>query len=284
MRRVFKDDKLQMHFEANGYCIVPLLTEDDIQELERIYYANRVEEQPAMERLTSSKNFDLSRNIKELTGAIVLKRLGEYLIDYKLLYSGFITKVPGKPNQMRLHQDPTFVDETQFQALNVWSPLVDVNADNGALWIIPRSNKFFDGFRGQPIRALDFSEISQEVTDKYGIMLPMKAGEVIIYDAALFHYSLANTTDKARIACASLVVPDESVPIYHYHNKERNTIDVYEIEGDFMIKYFSEYLKTGKVDAKLLSSRPYAEPRKVAIDEFEERYHYYNNANGLNAV
>ena len=281
MRRVFKDDKLQMYFAANGYCQVQLLSPDDIQELERIYYDNRVEKQPAMERSTSSKNFDLSRNIKELTGAVVLKRLQEYLIDYKLLYSGFITKVPGKPNQMRLHQDPTFVDESKFQALNVWSPLVDVNADNGALWIIPKSNRFFEGFRGQPIRALDFSDISQKVTDKYGVMLPMKAGEVIIYDAALFHYSLANTTDKARIACASLVAPAESTPIYHYYNKELNTIDVYEIEGDFMIKYFSEYLKTGKVDAKLLSNRPYTEPRKVTMDEFEERYQYYNGINGL---
>jgi len=276
MRRVFKDDKLQEHFEQNGFCILRLFSAEDLHELENIYYANRVEEQPAMERSTSSKNFDLSRNIKDLTGAIVLKRTQDYLVDYKMLYSGFITKIPGKPNAMRLHQDPSFVDETQFEALNVWSPLVDVNEDNGALWIVPKSNRFFRGFRGQPAREFDFNDIAAEVMDKYGLMMPMKAGEVIIYGTALFHYSQANTTDKARIACATVLVPEEAVPIYHYHNKENNTIDIYEIAGDFMIKYFSEYLRTGKVDAKLLSSMPYHEPRKVSMAEFEEKYHRFN--------
>jgi len=275
MRRVFKDDKLEEQLEQNGYCLVQLLSPDDIRELERIYYDNRVEEQPAMERSTSSKNFDLSRNIKDLTGALVLKRLEEYLIDYKLLYSGFIAKIPGKKNQMRIHQDPSFVDESKFKALNVWSPLVDVNEQNGALWIVPKSNRFFTGFRGQPVKEFDFNDIGQEIMSRYGVMVPMKAGEVIIYGTSLFHYSHANTTDKARIACATVVVPNESVPIYHFHNREKNTIDVYEIEGDFMIKYFSEYLHSGKVDARLLSSMPYREPHKISMAEFEEKYNQY---------
>ena len=277
MRRVFKDDQLQEHFERNGYCIVPLLNIADLIKLESIYYDNPVEEQPAMERSTSTKDLELGRNIKDQAGAVVMKRLNEYLIDFKLLYSGFITKIPGKPNAMRLHQDPSFVDESRFDALNVWGSLVDVDEKNGALWMIPQSNKFFHGFRAQPAREFDFNDIASEITKKYGVMVPMKAGEVIIYCTSLFHYSLANTTDKARVACATVVVPQEATPIYYFHNKEQNTIEMYEIEGDFMIRYFSEYLKTGRVDAKLLSSKPYHEPRKISMEEFEERYHHFNS-------
>ena len=276
MRIVFKNDQLQKHFAEHGYCLVPLMNADDIRELNSIYNANRVEDQPAMERSTSTKDVELSRRIKNLCTEVVAKRLEDYLINYKPLYSGFITKLPGKPNQMRLHQDPSFVDEHLFTALNVWSPLVDVNENNGALWIVPKSNKFFDGFRGQPARKFDYADISDAVMQKFGTMVPMKTGEALIYDTALFHYSLASTAAQPRIASSTVMLPAEATPIYYHYNKELNSLDIYEMGEDFMIRYFSEYLKTGVVKEKLLSRGPYTAPQKVSLEEFTEKFNTYN--------
>jgi len=276
MRAVFKDKELEEHFVKYGYCLVPLLQPSDVQKLEEIYYSNRVEEQAAIERTTSTTNIELGRNIRRLAGEVVGNRASEYLLNYRVLFSGFVTKIPGKPSKMRLHQDPTFVDETQFKALNIWSPLVDVDENNGAVWIVPNSDKFFQGFRGQPAKEFDFDEISVQVMNKLGQIIPMKAGESLIYDTTLFHFSQENASGKIRIANATVMIPKEATPIYYHHNKTLDTLDVYEISEDFMLRYYSEYLKTGVVEEKLLSRGPYKTPRKVSFSEFEEKYHLYN--------
>jgi ectoine hydroxylase-related dioxygenase (phytanoyl-CoA dioxygenase family) len=276
MRAVFKNKELEEHFIKHGYCVVRLLEPSDLQKLEEIYYTNRVEEQAAIERTTSTTNIELGRNIRRQAGEVVGRRASQVLSDYRVLFSGFVTKIPGKPSKMRLHQDPTFVDETQFKALNIWSPLVDVDEKNGAVWIVPNSDKFFHGFRGQPAKEFDFDEISTQVMNKLGQMIPMKAGEALIYDTTLFHFSLENASGKIRIANASVMIPEEATPIYYHHNKALDTLDVYEINEDFMLRYYSEYLKTGVVEEKLLSRVPYQSPKKISFAEFEEKYHLYN--------
>ncbi len=276
MRTVFKDKALEGHFREHGYCLVQLLEPSDIKRLEEIYYANRIEEQPAIERTTNTKNIELSRNVNRLAGEVITNRLNEYLLNYRKLLSAFIAKIPGKPSKMRLHQDPTFVDETRFKALNAWSPLVDVDETNGAVWIVPHSDKFFPGFRGQPAKEFEFDAIAGQVMNKLGQMVPMKAGQALIYDASLFHFSFENASGKIRIANTTIVVPEEATPIYYHHNTGLNTLDVYEMGEDFMLRFYSEYLKSGVVEGKLISRVPYPAPHKVSFSEFEERYRLFN--------
>lgn len=276
MRAVFKNPELEEHFIKHGYCLVQLLEPSDLALLEEIYYSNRVQEQAAIERTTATQDQDISRNIKRLAGEAVSNRLKKYLLNYRMFFSGFITKNPGKPSKMRLHQDPTFVDETKYKAMNVWSPLVDVDAGNGAVCIIPNSDKFFKGFRGQPARQYDFDDIAEEVMSKFGKLMPMKAGQSLIYDTSLFHFSLENVSGKIRIANTTIMLPEEATPIYYYHNKALDTLDIYEVSDDFMVRHYSEYLKKGKVEETLLSRGPYKAPQKVSFSEFEEKYNLYN--------
>ena len=72
------------------------------------------------------------------------------------------------------------------------------------------------------------------------------------------------------------MVPEEATTIYHCLNKKLNTIDVYEIDNDFMLRYYNEYIYTGQIENKLLTRRPYTEPRKISMEEFESKYYRYN--------
>lgn len=274
-RRVLKDDVLQKQFERDGYCIVPMFNAAEVKQLEDIYYTNKVEEQPFIESTLKNSDAALNKHIKDVTSEILKPLADKYLLDYRIVHSGYVAKVPGKKNAMRLHQDPTLVDESKYQAINIWSPLVDVDEKNGGLWIVKGSHKFFNGFRGQPVRELEFSEIAQQVMDKFGTLLKMKAGEVVIYDAALFHYSLENSTDKVRIACTTLMVPAEAEAVYHHFNKETKMVEKYRIDDDFLTRYFCEYLPQGKVQAPLLTTTAFNGSSSVGFAEFEEKYDQY---------
>jgi Phytanoyl-CoA dioxygenase (PhyH) len=275
-RRVFKDEVLQRQFEENAYCIIPLFSPDEVKQLEEIYHGNRVAEQAAIEITIKNPDYDVNKKIRNLIAGIALPRINECLDRYRLLHAGFIAKIPGKPNAIKLHQDSTFVDESQFTALNIWCPLTDVDEKNGALWIIKHSDRFYRGLRGQPFKEYDFNDIGDEVIAKYGKMLPMKAGEAIIYDTALLHYSKQNVSEKTRLVCNVVMVPAEA-PAYYYHfNKQKNSLEQYEISDDFLLSYFSKFLQTGKIDAKHLNTIDVVTSRKISVAEFEERYQHYN--------
>ena len=275
-RRVFNDEVLQRQFEENAYCIVQLFSDEDVKQLQDIYYNHRVNEQSAVEITIKNPDHELNRKIRDLTAALALPRINEFLHSYRMLHAGYIAKIPGKPSAIKLHQDSTFVEETQYSALNVWCPLTDVDETNGALWIINHSDRFFPGLRGQPFKEFDFNSVGDELIAKYGKMLPMKAGEAIIYDTALLHYSKPNTTDKIRLVYNVVMVPSEA-PAYYYHfNNVDNVLEQYQIDGDFLLSYFSKFLQAGKVEAKLLNTMPLIKTHKFSVAEFEQKYLHHN--------
>ena len=275
-RRVFKDDKLQRQFEENAYCIVPLLNATEVKQLENIYFENRVDEQASVEITIKNPDYELNKKIRDASASVILPRINGYLDNYRLLHSGFIAKIPGKPSAIKLHQDSTFVDEAQFAALNIWCPLTDVDEKNGALYIVEHSNRFFPGLRGQPFKEFDFNSIGDEVIAKYGKILPMRAGEAVIYDTSLLHYSKPNITSNLRLVCNAIVAPGEAQTFYYHFNNQEMILEQYEIDGDFLLLYFSKYLQTGIIEAKRLSTIPITKSTKVSVAEFEQRYQHHN--------
>lgn len=278
-RRVFNDEVLQRQFEENAYCIVPLLSAAEVKELEKLYYDNRVEEQAGVEITIKNSDPGLNKKIRDTMAAVVLPRINEYLYNYRMLHAGFIAKIPGKPSAIKLHQDSSFVDETTYSALNVWCPLTDVDESNGALWIINHSDRFFPGLRGQPFKEYDFNDIGDEIIAKYGKMLPMKAGEAVIYDTALLHYSKPNTTGNIRLVSNVVAVPAEAPAFYYHFNAHEKILEQYEISDDFLLSYFSKFLKTGKIDAKRLNTIPITKSIKVTVQQFEQQYLHHNAKN-----
>jgi hypothetical protein len=276
IRRVLRDELLQRNFEENGYVIIPALSADEVKSLEQIYHSNKVDEQPSIELSIKCSDLNISRQIEKLTAGIVTGRMSSHLHDYKMIYSGFVTKIPGRHNMSKLHQDPTFVDETRMKAVNVWCPLVDVDEKNGAVWIVKHSNQFFPGYRGYAVSQFDYSGIFEEVMNRFGTLVKMKAGEALVYDTSLFHYSLHNTSSEIRIACATIMIPAEEAPIYYHYNKNLDSLDVYEIDNDFLLQYFDKYLGKAEIDYKLVSREPFKQAQKISIQQFEEKYFQYN--------
>src|ERR1051325_9120664 len=98
MRNTFKDNAVQKSFEEKGYAVVDFLTAEDITMLERIYYDNRVNEQKFIEVTLWNSNYELNRKISELAGALISEGLKNILDDHVPFYSGYVTKIPARPN------------------------------------------------------------------------------------------------------------------------------------------------------------------------------------------
>ena len=104
-----------------------------------------------------------------------------------------------------IHQDITFVDESRYQSLALWCPLVDTDPGNGCLFAAPGSHRWNTGPRGPgtpyPYRALD-TAIQKRLT-----AIPMRAGSAVIFCQKLFHASPPNRSGGTRVAVTGLVVP-----------------------------------------------------------------------------
>lgn len=270
MRHTFKDAATQNFFEEAGYVVLDLFAPDDIRELEKIYYANRVQKQPSLEISVWSKDYSVNKRISDLTQRIITARVHDILDDHVCLYSGFVSKVPGRPNVSKPHQDPCFVDEQKFRSVVVWVPLCAVDEHNGAMYVIKGSHKILQGYRGYTFFQYDYNEIKDEVMKRnLGKIVRLRPGQAIIYTTATFHYSFENQTDRIRIACTCLMIPREATPIYYHHNKKLNTVDVLEINQEFLLSYYGKYFGAAEMERPLLNRFAFETPVKVSIDEFE---------------
>lgn len=279
MRRVFVDDKLQKQYEKTGYVVVDALSANDVTELLKIYTEQKVSDQPGIELSIWSDDIELKKRISDKASNVIFGKAGKYMNNYRAFYSGYVAKHSGKPNVSNLHKDPTLVDESQFRTFGMWCPLVDVNRQNGAVHVVLNSHKILDGYRGFTTLEYDFVPVTDEVMNNYGTIAEMKAGQVLIYDNALLHYSFENVTDKPRIACNCIIVPSESQTLHLHHNKELNTLDTYEIDGDFMAQYYPKYLFKEIPDRTLLNRVPFKEPIPVTMEMFKKEYERVNPSN-----
>ena len=116
---------------------------------------------------------------------ILTKALEEHLIDCKPVFANFMVKNPGDNSQLIPHQDWNFVDETKYDSVTVWCPLVAVNEVNGNLQVVPRSHRLNNLIRGRFFDA-PFHHLFEEVVYDKLISLPLKAGEAIILNPESF--------------------------------------------------------------------------------------------------
>jgi len=236
MRKVFKDNILDKQFYEQGYVIVDL--KDKILSkniLKKVKSLKSGVDAPFYTSLWSSDS-----NYRNTVNQIILENLApiaEYLLyDYTPLFGDLLVKRPSWNKDFPVHQDWTFVDETQYASVYVWCPLVDVHPRNGNLQVVSGSHHFLDKIRGANI-TVSYETIKPEIQKKYTLDIPLKAGQAIIFNQALLHASPPNRSLSTRIAIGLLMLPKEA-KIYHYM-QDPNSSDIkkFHVDKDFFLKY-----------------------------------------------
>jgi phytanoyl-CoA hydroxylase len=98
-----------------------------------------------------------------------------------------------------LHQDSQYYGEPSQHAhiITVWIPLVDVDEENGCLYVIPGSNSWelIEAARDKNQNMRSFVDVQERGTP---IPIPMQVGDILFFSNMTFHGSKVNRTDAVR--------------------------------------------------------------------------------------
>ena len=247
MKSLFKNPEYQKELNEKGYVLIDFANAQEIETLLNIHTEKSKKYEGDYGFHVSLDDAD-KENVKQLSNGI--KSVLQPLVDAqfenpKIFTASFVIKEPGLQNIVPPHQDWSFTDESNYYSLTVWTPLVDVNLENGALGVIDGSHRFFSHPRSSP-SPQSKSPLSDHAFTLFPYMkvIPMKVGQALVFDNRTIHASPPNTTDKPRIA-AGIGVTFAEAPLRHYYQipeSAEEKLNVYEVDTDFFTFYDNKTL------------------------------------------
>ncbi|MBL4585551.1 MAG: phytanoyl-CoA dioxygenase family protein [Flavobacteriales bacterium] len=282
MRPVLKDPVSEKKFQEKGYIHLPFLSKEEVKFLwNQFDEALKSSGGPCSPRDAGidsdyeisydftflDKNADHKREVIQLIDKVFKPHYEKILDNYRPIIANYIRKKE-QTGEVPMHQNWAFADERKCGTVSIWVPLVDSHRGNGALEVVPASHKRFGELRG-PMIPWELEKIKQKIIDNDLVTCDIKAGEAIILDDSIVHYSHPNTTKDLRIAIQLILIPNE-MPSIHYHMNQQvstQTVNVLEVEQDFYMGFNPWKQPTG---AKKISERKFV-ARDLTYAEFKER-------------
>ncbi|MCW5906360.1 MAG: phytanoyl-CoA dioxygenase family protein [Chitinophagales bacterium] len=268
-RQTFVNPEHETQFCRQGYVVVTIKNGQLLNELETIYRAHAPAITDGLQLSLKETNSETIMQLHRLSLQAAQPMLNSLLHRHKVIASGYINKLPGKPNTAGLHRDPSFTNETLHHTLLFWCPLVDTNPFNGAIGIVPGSHQIWCGYKGMVYGKYDFSYQEQPIIDRYSKTIELKKGEAIIFNTALLHFSGQNQTGTDRPVYSAFLIPSEAKPLCRHLNTEKNTLDTYLATEELLLNYYRQYISQTELPFKLLSREAFVPPVKIGLAEFE---------------
>jgi hypothetical protein len=210
---------------------------------------------------------------------VLTPKVEAYFQDFQIFTASYVIKEPNPKGVVPPHQDWTFVDESQYWSGTLWTPLVDVDMDNGCLGVIKGSHKFFDWPRCSPSPQFKTPLGEHMFTIfPYLQLVPMKAGQSILFDNRTIHGSPPNTTESPRLA-AGIGVTHKDAQLFHHYllpGLQPETIETFAITRDFFLEYNNGGLSTlhnqgGTIEGWQAVTRYPVQLPKFTVAEMQDR-------------
>lgn len=252
MRTVFNDPTLENDFRKNGFVRVPFISAREVEELKQLFFEilpqsggqitsgeTGVADSHAItyDFTFIDKNPEYKRRVFDVITRYFGPHMETLLANYKPIIANYIRKQTAT-GEVPLHQNWAFADEKKCSTVSIWCPLVDSTVQNGTLQVVPGSHKRFGMHRG-PMVPWELNEIKKDIIDRYLVPLETKAGDCVVLDDSIVHYSALNTTNDLRLAIQLICVP-VGFPSIHYHmdpSASMERIDVLETDVDFYMQF-----------------------------------------------
>lgn len=249
MRQIFFDEGLQERFMDRGFVRVPMLSSAEVAallaEIPTLKPADGFAPKGADFGQTFHCSFldssiDYKRRTFELLKAAFNPGIQRYLKGYEILNCNFYVKPPGT-GEFVIHQNWPATKDLNDTTVTVWCPLVDVVRENGALQFVEGSHKILPHVEG-PLNLGYFDHFRKELIEKYLTPQPLPAGDALIFDDGLIHWSANNDGAEARIAIQIMCVPKDVPPVFFYYDPEHpERFEAIEVDSEF-------YLTCGYMD------------------------------------
>ncbi len=236
LRTIFNNYTQQKIFNRQGYIVIPgFFSAKQIEALQHIYEQTKTGALPNSNFFTTHwvSDRDYRRAIHAGVSDILNEHITPLFNNYKSILGYFLTKTPGANNEVTLHRDWSIVDENFYSGLNAWVPLCDMNKANGCFQVAVGSHLGYNKVRGSNIEIDYPAEWQTPLTD-----LPMKAGDLLLFDQKLLHASPANLSGETRIAAGMALIPAEVEPLHYMYLHQEQKFYRLTMREDFLVETF----------------------------------------------
>lgn len=246
-------DDIKEQISKSGFVVIDLLNAEEIRflnDLSKKYLVSKSAE------FISSSHFltiEDSKYVNHELHKIVKPKMENLFPELDLLGGTLATKIKGNA-VLKAHNDWSIVNEEKYNSYNLWIALVDTNSNNGTLGLIPGSHLWKTSLRG-----LNIPGVYEKYTTKFldiGWEPSLKAGQAILYNHKLIHYSKPNQTDFPRNV-AIVGMKDKEAALQVSFSLDNKTIQTYQAtEEDF---YGFDAKKISSQNRQLSSAPIYSE-------------------------
>ena len=237
---IFKNPEHQELFDKQGFIVLDFLNPEDVEFLDKTFDEMHPE-LPSDGGFVSgsySQDFDYKKKASDTIRDTFMPHFERLFKDFQAIGGAFLFKMPNPNSELIAHQDWTIVDEDKYYALNVWVPLTDIHAENGPLMVLPGSH--WQKFKVLRAPTLPFFFTGNESVVKENLEpLYVKAGQTVILNQSLVHYSPPNLSDKIRKAITAGVLSKEARLRLYFNDTQSDTgeLEMFEQDSDFLIRF-----------------------------------------------
>ncbi len=238
MRPTFFDARANEELERDGYTIIDFLGPDEVARLDALY--DDLGRMPADPQLACIDTFFCPDIPYKGKVHAEIEKVFRPSIDaafdrQHVISFCFLNKWPGETSSFGLHQDISVVDERQHRSVELWCPLVDVDEENGQLWVVPGSHTWRETNRGIHRIPPPYWPVKQRIVERHGIPVHARPGQAVVFNHALYHFSYANRSDRRRLVAACDLRPVEAEHVHYLSPMGSDQINVYAIEDKFWV-------------------------------------------------
>ena len=280
---IFQDPEHQKSFETKGYVQVQFLDEDQLQYLNNLF--DELHHQLPESGFVAGSyypDFEYKKKASDLIVKTFQKSYDRIFKDYTAFGASFLFKMPTENSDLVLHQDWTIVDESKAVAINCWVPLCDTTVENGTLMVLPGAHNYHYHVHRAPTLNFFFTG-QEELIMKALVPTNAKAGEAVILNQSLIHYSPPNMSKSVRKAItAGIKTKGEPMHFYYNNPAKKDQLDVYSMDENFLIK-FDDFAKDIFVEPKhghYVKTIDYKLPQPEE-DELKSLLKTFRNKSGL---
>lgn len=280
---IFKDPEHQRLFDTQGYVKLKFLNDEQVAYLDKLF--DELHPELPEEGFYAGSYFPDFEYKKRASDEIVkvFSASNEKIFkNYTAFGASFLFKMPSENSDLVLHQDWTIVDETQAVAINCWVPLCDTSVENGTLMVLPGAHHGNFPVHRAPTLNFFFTGKEKQVMKQ---LVPMnaKAGEAVILNQSLVHYSPPNISGKIRKAITA-GIKTKGAPMQFFYKSPDNesSLDVYDMDENFLIMFdeFGKDIFQAPIHGVKRGTLDYTLPQPKE-DELDELIQHFLRTSGI---
>jgi Phytanoyl-CoA dioxygenase (PhyH) len=261
-RQVFQDAALQQAFEVEGLVSVPMLSASEVAALREEVTRLRPDDNfapdgsgrgPSYHCSFLDSNRDYRRRVRDLVGAVFAPHVASVLAGYEILNCNFYVKPPGT-GKFTIHQNWPALADLDDTTVTIWCPLGDTDTTNGTLQVVPGSHKLLPHIEAPGAEGY-FAGFTEALIAQHLKPIPVRAGDAIIFDDSLLHWSAANLSDSPRVAIQILCVPSDAMPVLFFRTSDTQ-FEIIEADSEFYLTNDASQLSTRQPHWRSVGTAP----------------------------